>query len=66
MSVDDTLLETATIHSVKDYAAIAAQDAASHGYNGREGKAAQLLKECARAVRIAARKVGRASCRERV
>jgi len=50
-------METANIYSVKDYAATAAQDAASHGYNGREGKAAQLLKECARAVRIAARKV---------
>lgn len=43
--------------SVKDDAATVAQDAASHGYNGRNGKAAQLLKECARAVRIAASKL---------
>jgi hypothetical protein len=39
---------------VKQNAAQEAEDAASHGYNGREGKGAQLLKLCAKAVRIAA------------
>ncbi|HXK18133.1 MAG TPA: hypothetical protein VNG33_10045 [Polyangiaceae bacterium] len=41
--------------SVNDYAARVAEDAATHGYNGRDGKGAVLLKEAARAVRIAAR-----------
>jgi hypothetical protein len=39
---------------VKDNAAREAEDAARHGYNGRNGNGAQLLKACARAVRIAA------------
>lgn len=43
--------------AVKDLAARRAEDAARHGYNGRTGPAAQLLKECARAVRIAAASV---------
>lgn len=42
---------------VRDNAAQESEDAASHGYNGRDGHGAQLLKECARAVRIAARSV---------
>lgn len=45
------------IATVEDQAARAAEDAASHGYNGREGRGADLLRECARAVRIAARNV---------
>lgn len=45
-------MSTATL---KDHAARAAEDAATHGYNGRNGDGASLLKECARAVRIAAR-----------
>jgi hypothetical protein len=45
--------------AVKDDAAQAAQDAASHGYNGRDGAGANLLRECARAVRIGARNVER-------
>jgi hypothetical protein len=45
-------METAT---VKDYAARVAEDAATHGYGEHDGKAASLLKESARAVRIAAR-----------
>jgi hypothetical protein len=46
-----------TVATVKDQAARAAEDAASHGYNGRDGAGAHLLRECARAVRIAARNV---------
>lgn len=45
--------------TVKDLAAVEAQDAASHGYNGRDGAGAELLKLTARAVRIAARQVER-------
>ena len=45
--------------TVKDSAARKAQDAASHGYNGREGSGAALLKICAKAVRIASRSVER-------
>lgn len=44
-----------TTTAVKDYAARAAEDAATHGYHGRDGKGAALLREAARAVRIAAR-----------
>lgn len=43
--------------AVKDNAALEAQDAASHGYNGRDGDGAHLLRLCAGAVRIAAQKV---------
>lgn len=45
------------LDEVKDLAARRAEDAARHGYNGREGKGAHLLKECARAVRIAAGRI---------
>lgn len=45
--------------AIKDQAARAAEDAASHGYNGRIGDGATLLRECARAVRIASRNVER-------
>lgn len=45
------------ITEVRDNAGLEAQDAASHGYNGREGNGAHLLKLCAGAVRIAAQKV---------
>src|SRR4051794_1150040 len=45
---------------VKDNAAREAEDAASHGYNGREGRGADLLRACASAVRIAAGQVERA------
>lgn len=45
------------ITAVRQEAALEAQDAASHGYNGRDGDGAQLLKLCAGAVRIAAQKV---------
>jgi len=45
---------------VKDNAAREAEDAASHGYQGRDGRGAELLKACARAVRIAAGQVERA------
>lgn len=41
--------------SVKDYAARVAEDAATHGYESRDGNGAKLLKEAARAVRVAAR-----------
>lgn len=44
---------------VRDNAAQEAEDAASHGYHGREGAGAQLLKLCAKAVRIAAAEVQR-------
>ena len=47
------------VRSVKDVAAERAQDAASHGYNGRTGKGAELLQVCAHAVRIASRSVER-------
>lgn len=49
--------ETMEATLVKDIAAERAADAATHGYNGREGGGAALLQECARAVRIAARKL---------
>lgn len=45
-----------TMSPVKELAARRAQDAASHGYNGRTGNGAELLRECAKAVRIGARK----------
>jgi len=44
---------------VKDNAAREAEDAASHGYQCRDGKGAELLKACAKAVRIAAGNVQR-------
>ena len=44
---------------VKHNAGQEAEDAASHGYHGRDGKGAQLLKACAKAVRIAAGNVQR-------
>lgn len=44
---------------VKDNAAQEAADAARHGYNGRDGDGAKLLKLCAKAVRIAAGNVRR-------
>jgi hypothetical protein len=44
---------------VKDNAAQEAEDAARHGYNGRDGDGAKLLKLCAKAVRIAAANVQR-------
>lgn len=44
---------------VRDNAAREAEDAASHGYSGREGKGAKLLKQCAKAVRIASGNVQR-------
>lgn len=40
---------------LKDHRARVAEDAERHGYNGRDGDGAVMLKECARAVRIAAR-----------
>jgi hypothetical protein len=42
---------------VKDVAAERAADAATHGYNSHDGGGAALLRECARSVRIAARKL---------
>jgi hypothetical protein len=42
---------------VKDMAARRSEDAASHGYNGRNGKGADLLRSVAQAVRIASRRV---------
>lgn len=44
---------------VKDDAKLRAEDAASHGYAGRTGKGAALLKMTAEAVRIAGRNVQR-------
>jgi hypothetical protein len=44
---------------VRDDAKERAEDAASHGYNGREGNGADLLKMTAEAVRIAGRNVQR-------
>jgi hypothetical protein len=42
---------------IKDLAARRSEDAASHGYSGRNGKGAELLKTVAQAVRVAARRV---------
>jgi hypothetical protein len=44
-----------TVTAIEGQASRAAEDAARHGYKGREGSGANLLRECARAVRIAAR-----------
>lgn len=50
-------MSSATFTAAGDDSAERAQDAALHGYNGRDGNGAHLLRECAAAVRIAGHKV---------